>query len=82
MVQPVVRRARHSICRVCTADGQLAEVILSKAKHQQALYQSGRALRWGDKLPVEVVEKPPPRVEKKNRWEEEVVVVEEEKDHQ
>ncbi|KAH9401209.1 Methyltransferase-like protein 17, mitochondrial [Tyrophagus putrescentiae] len=82
VVQPVVRRARHSICRVCTADGQLAEVILSKAKHQQALYQSGRALRWGDKLPVEVVEKPPPRVEKKNRWEEEVVVVEEEKDHQ
>lgn len=32
IVQPVVKKSQHTICRICTSRGELNEIILSKAK--------------------------------------------------
>lgn len=46
-----------AICRLCTSDGMLKEVILSKKKSDLNMYKCARKSKWGDKLPGEVVEK-------------------------
>lgn len=33
VVRPVLTRSRHTICRLCTKEGKLDEVVITKAKH-------------------------------------------------
>ena len=35
VVRPVLRRARHVICRMCRHDGSLGEAVISKGKHSK-----------------------------------------------
>ncbi|KAJ8969435.1 hypothetical protein NQ317_008626 [Molorchus minor] len=53
-VRPALVRARHTICRICTANGKLDEVIFTAAKHGKITYHCARSSEWGDLLPVEV----------------------------
>ncbi|XP_039287269.1 methyltransferase-like protein 17, mitochondrial [Nilaparvata lugens] len=48
--------SRQSICRVCTSEGKLQEVIFTKAKSGRESYKCARASRWGDLLPVQLSE--------------------------
>ncbi|XP_075229719.1 ribosome assembly protein METTL17, mitochondrial isoform X2 [Lycorma delicatula] len=57
IVRPVIKRSGHSICRVCTAEGKLKEVIFTAAKHGKIPYLCARNSRWGDILPVKLDEK-------------------------
>ncbi|XP_053685073.1 methyltransferase-like protein 17, mitochondrial [Sabethes cyaneus] len=52
LVRSTLVRARHSICRMCTDQGELREVIFSASKHGKNLYRCARSSEWGDQLPI------------------------------
>uniref|UniRef100_A0A1B6KGD8 Methyltransferase-like protein 17, mitochondrial n=1 Tax=Graphocephala atropunctata TaxID=36148 RepID=A0A1B6KGD8_9HEMI len=52
VVRPILKRHNHVICRLCTADGDLREVIFTKNRHGKALYKCAKVTGWGDRLPV------------------------------
>nr|XP_015833913.1 PREDICTED: methyltransferase-like protein 17, mitochondrial [Tribolium castaneum] len=45
-------RSKHTICRMCTKNANLDEVIFTASKHGKNLYYCARAAKWGDLLPV------------------------------
>ncbi|KAL5466749.1 hypothetical protein EMCRGX_G030898 [Ephydatia muelleri] len=49
LLEPVKKRTRHAIYKLCCPDGQAREVILSKSKTPDA-YRAAREKRWGDLL--------------------------------
>ncbi|KAH8287868.1 hypothetical protein KR018_003603 [Drosophila ironensis] len=64
IVRPTLVRSKHAICRVCTQEGNLQEVIFTKSKHGKSAYSCARVSRWGDRLPMtlgEPLAKPAPR---------------------
>ncbi|XP_018566873.1 methyltransferase-like protein 17, mitochondrial [Anoplophora glabripennis] len=54
IVRPTLVRSKHTICRVCTAKGNLSEVIFTASKHGKITYHCARSSKWGDLLPVTV----------------------------
>ncbi|XP_023289685.1 methyltransferase-like protein 17, mitochondrial isoform X1 [Orussus abietinus] len=52
IVRPVLVRSRHSVCRMCTASGELKEVIFTASKFGKMTYHCARSSNWGDRLPV------------------------------
>ncbi|CAB3222629.1 unnamed protein product [Arctia plantaginis] len=52
LVRAPVVRSGHTICRLCTSQGELKEVIFSKGKYDQTTYRCARSSNWGDLLPV------------------------------
>ncbi|KAJ8705730.1 hypothetical protein PYW08_012776 [Mythimna loreyi] len=52
IVRAPIVRSKHTICRLCTAQGELKEIIFSKAKYDQVTYRCARSCNWGDLLPV------------------------------
>ncbi|KAH8329503.1 hypothetical protein KR074_012153 [Drosophila pseudoananassae] len=52
IVRPTLVRSKHAICRVCTGEGNLQEVIFTKSKHGKSAYSCARVSRWGDRLPM------------------------------
>uniref|UniRef100_A0A1B0ABA6 Methyltransferase-like protein 17, mitochondrial n=1 Tax=Glossina pallidipes TaxID=7398 RepID=A0A1B0ABA6_GLOPL len=56
IVRPTLVRSRHAICRMCTSEGKLQEVIFTKSKHGRLAYRCAKASRWGDRLPITIGE--------------------------
>ncbi|KAF7397691.1 hypothetical protein HZH68_008913 [Vespula germanica] len=54
LVQPTLKRARHVICRTCTANGKLEEIIFTSYKYGKNAYRCARVSKWGDLLPIEL----------------------------
>ncbi len=54
IVRPTLVRSKHTICRMCTKNGKLEEVIFTQAKHGKLPYRCARSSKWGDRLPVNV----------------------------
>lgn len=54
IVRPTLVRSKHTICRMCTKNGKLEEVIFSQAKHGKLPYRCARSSNWGDRLPVNI----------------------------
>ncbi|XP_034668902.1 methyltransferase-like protein 17, mitochondrial [Drosophila subobscura] len=54
IVRPTLVRSKHAICRLCTEEGKLQEVIFTKAKHGKSAYSCAKVSRWGDRLPMAV----------------------------
>ncbi|CAG9832274.1 unnamed protein product [Diabrotica balteata] len=54
IVRPTLKRSKHTICRICTNNGQLQEIIFTAAKHGKTMYQCSRACKWGDRLPIAI----------------------------
>ncbi|KAL1517170.1 hypothetical protein ABEB36_000969 [Hypothenemus hampei] len=54
IIRPVMRRSKHTICRLCTANGKLEEVIFTAKKHGKTTYHGARSSKWGDLLPIAV----------------------------
>ncbi|KAJ0169801.1 hypothetical protein K1T71_014407 [Dendrolimus kikuchii] len=52
VVRAPIVRSGHTVCRLCTAQGELKEVIFSKSKYDQITYRCARSCNWGDLLPV------------------------------
>ncbi|XP_017042760.1 methyltransferase-like protein 17, mitochondrial [Drosophila ficusphila] len=52
IVRPTLVRSKHAICRVCTEEGNLQEVIFTKSKHGKSAYSCAKVSRWGDRLPM------------------------------
>nr|XP_024214059.1 methyltransferase-like protein 17, mitochondrial [Halyomorpha halys] len=48
IIQPVLCRSRHVICRLCCSSGDLKEVIVTPSKHGKKAYRCAKASRWGD----------------------------------
>ncbi|XP_043200851.1 methyltransferase-like protein 17, mitochondrial [Amphibalanus amphitrite] len=61
VVQPVLCRHKHVICRLCTARGALEEVVVTRRRHGPELYQCAKKVSWGDTMPVELRDSPPDR---------------------
>jgi len=55
VVRPVLSRSRHTICRLCTQEGQLSEIITTRSKHSKTINACARRTVWGDLLPVELL---------------------------
>uniref|UniRef100_A0A834VET1 Methyltransferase-like protein 17, mitochondrial n=2 Tax=Sarcoptes scabiei TaxID=52283 RepID=A0A834VET1_SARSC len=56
IVEPVVKRSKHSICRICDNDGCLKEIIVARSKYPQNIYRCIKTSRWGDRIPAMVCE--------------------------
>ncbi|XP_022905054.2 ribosome assembly protein METTL17, mitochondrial [Onthophagus taurus] len=52
VVRETLVRSKHCICRTCTADGKLSEVIFTASKHGKTMYHCARSTKWGDRLPI------------------------------
>ncbi|XP_067625698.1 ribosome assembly protein METTL17, mitochondrial [Eurosta solidaginis] len=52
IVRPTLNRSKHVICRMCTVDAKLQEVIFTQSKHGRDAYRCAKASNWGDRLPV------------------------------
>ncbi|XP_017778781.1 PREDICTED: methyltransferase-like protein 17, mitochondrial [Nicrophorus vespilloides] len=56
-VKETLVRSKHSICRLCTANGSLDEVIFTASKHGKSTFHCARSTKWGDRLPVTLTTK-------------------------
>lgn len=54
IVKPVLVRSKHSICRICTADGNLDELIFTAYRNGKMTYYCARKSEWGDLLPLKI----------------------------
>ncbi|KAF8795141.1 Methyltransferase-like protein 17 [Argiope bruennichi] len=54
IVQPVLKKSRFVICRACCSDGNLKELIITKAKHGRHAYRCARSSSLGDLLPLNI----------------------------
>ncbi|CAH1985197.1 unnamed protein product [Acanthoscelides obtectus] len=54
LVRPTLVRSKHTICRMCSPNGQLREVIFTASKHTKPVYHCARSTKWGDRLPMEI----------------------------
>lgn len=52
LVRPTLVRSKHSICRMCTNQGKLKEVIFTASKQGKIPYWCARSSQWGDRLPI------------------------------
>ena len=57
IVRPTLVRSKHSICRMCTSDGKLEEIIFTASKQGKFAYRCAKATKWGDQLPMLLSEK-------------------------
>lgn len=57
-VQPLCKRGKHVICRLCTPDAKIGELRMSKATTERGLYNAVRCSSWGDLLPATLQEIP------------------------
>ncbi|XP_065356798.1 methyltransferase-like protein 17, mitochondrial [Calliphora vicina] len=56
LVRPTLVRSKHAICRMCTSEGTLQEIIFTESKHGRPAYRCAKASRWGDRLPITIGE--------------------------
>lgn len=49
LLEPVKKRTRHAVCKLCCPDGQAREVVFTKSKTPDT-YRAAREKRWGDLL--------------------------------
>ncbi|KAL5279577.1 METTL17 family protein [Megaselia abdita] len=54
LVEPTLVRSKHTICRMCTAKGNLQEIIFTQSKHGKFAFRCAKSSTWGDRLPIEV----------------------------
>ncbi|ENN79731.1 methyltransferase-like protein 17, mitochondrial [Dendroctonus ponderosae] len=54
VVKPILVRTKHSVCRICTANGKLREVIFTAKRHGKLTYHCARSSNWGDLLPMSI----------------------------
>ncbi|XP_011191547.1 methyltransferase-like protein 17, mitochondrial [Zeugodacus cucurbitae] len=54
LVRPTLLRSKHIICRMCTEDAKLQEVIFTHSKHGRHAYRCAKVSDWGDRLPIKL----------------------------
>lgn len=52
VVRAPIVSSGHTICKLCTKEGELKEIIFSKGKYDQTTYRCARSCNWGDVLPI------------------------------
>ncbi|XP_059618435.1 methyltransferase-like protein 17, mitochondrial [Phlebotomus argentipes] len=63
IVRPVLVRKKHAICRMCTKEGNLQEIIFTAAKQGKMTYYCAKKSNWGDRLPINIVNPEPEAAE-------------------
>jgi ribosomal protein RSM22 (predicted rRNA methylase) len=58
--QEVLKRGGHIICRACCPDGGQKSVTFTRAKHKGHRFHCARYSKWGDLLPMTIVEEERP----------------------
>ncbi|OQR72160.1 methyltransferase protein 17 [Tropilaelaps mercedesae] len=48
LIQKVLLRRKHVICRMCTSNGDIKEKVFTKGKHNKEVYHAARSAKWGD----------------------------------
>lgn len=64
IIRPTLVRSKHSVCRMCTKEGNLQEVVFTQAKHGKQAYRCARHSNWGDQYPAVNFES----YEKETKW--------------
>lgn len=54
IVRPALVRSKHTVCRMCTKNGKLEEIIFTQSKHGKLPYRCARSSKWGDRLPIDI----------------------------
>ncbi|KAF7281056.1 ribosome assembly protein METTL17, mitochondrial [Rhynchophorus ferrugineus] len=54
IIRPTLVRSKHTICRMCTANEKIEEVIFTAKKHGKLTYHCARSSQWGDLLPIHI----------------------------
>ena len=54
VVENVLKKHNHVVCRSCCPDGRLQEISVTKAKHGDTVYGTVRQARWGNRIPVKM----------------------------
>lgn len=52
IIRPTLVRSKHTVCRMCTKDGYIEEVVFTQAKHGKQAYRCARHSEWGDQYPA------------------------------
>lgn len=55
VIENVLTRHKHVVCRMCTSKGQVEEKVFTKKKHDKEVYTAARRAEWGDLFPHEDV---------------------------
>ncbi|KAB0803939.1 hypothetical protein PPYR_00909 [Photinus pyralis] len=55
LIEAPLVRSRHVVCRMCTNQGNLNEVVFTSAKHGKVTYRCAKASKWGDLLPINIL---------------------------
>lgn len=53
IIRPTLVRSKHTVCRMCTKEGKLQEIIFTQSKHGKWCHRTARHSQWGDQYPVE-----------------------------
>lgn len=53
VIEQILPRTKHVVCRLCTSKGQVVEKIFTKRKHDKEVYTAARRAEWGDLFPYE-----------------------------
>lgn len=56
IIRPTLLRHKHAICRMCTPDGNIREGIFTAAKHGKMAFRCAKYSKWGDQLPIKILE--------------------------
>jgi ribosomal protein RSM22 (predicted rRNA methylase) len=56
IVRETLPRHKHVVCRMCTQNGKIEEGIFTASKQGKSVYKCARVSRWGDQLPLRVLE--------------------------
>lgn len=56
IVRETIPRHKHVICRMCTKEGKLEEGIFTSSKHGKHTYKCARYSRWGDQMPLTIID--------------------------
>ncbi|XP_031828110.1 ribosome assembly protein METTL17, mitochondrial [Nomia melanderi] len=52
LINQVLKRSKHAICRMCAASGELHEQVFTAWQNGKQTYRCARSSEWGDRLPV------------------------------
>uniref|UniRef100_A0A8D8TJL3 Methyltransferase-like protein 17, mitochondrial n=2 Tax=Cacopsylla melanoneura TaxID=428564 RepID=A0A8D8TJL3_9HEMI len=54
IVHPVLVRTKHSVCKLCTPEGNIEQINFTNKKHGMIEHRCAKGSKWGDLLPITI----------------------------
>ncbi|KAG5682987.1 hypothetical protein PVAND_012301 [Polypedilum vanderplanki] len=56
IVRPTIVRSKHTMCHLCTKEGEIQNIIITESKHGRPTYRCAKHSNWGDQFPINKME--------------------------